>query len=150
MKNRFFTLLAVFSLTFTLACFTGTGIAHADPNDPYDSGCSKTASVVNSGTLSVAGYVVTAQNWHSKGCNKNWAQISWNGGSKVWTLVEIFTDSGTNACYPVDCHHVYSGGNSPSWTDMIDASQDTTYVALIIRSGTLLAEHPTPDHWLPS
>src|SRR5579875_817600 len=86
MKRRLFPLAAVALLLCMLFFIFSPSTAHADALDPYDSGCANTGYVANSGTLSVAGYVVYAENWYSTGCNTNWAEIwEWGFGSTDWS-----------------------------------------------------------------
>ncbi len=151
MKRRLFSVAAAVLLLSALVFAFGTGTAHADSNDPYDSGCANTGYPANSGSLSVAGYTVYAQNWYSTGCNTNWALIWWTGGSAVQTRVEIYN---SNECqsYPTGClcagtNCLYSGGLSPSWTDMIDGTQ-TAYVSLVIKANGQTAR--SPNLWLPA
>ncbi len=61
MKRRLFPLAAVALLLCMLFFIFSPSTAHADALDPYDSGCANTGYVANSGTLSVAGYVVYAE-----------------------------------------------------------------------------------------
>jgi hypothetical protein len=153
MKRRLFPLAAVALLLCMLFFIFSPSTAHADALDPYDSGCANTGYVANSGTLSVAGYVVYAENWYSTGCNTNWAEIWWNGGSAVQTGVAIYGSSGTR-CYPTSCGFYtgasggyYTGGLSPSWTDMINGTE-VTYVLLCIKADGQTTCSPNP--WLPA
>jgi hypothetical protein len=130
--------------------------ANLDPNDPYDSGCAyRNAYVANSGTLSVAGYVVHAENWYSQGCGREWTRVWWNSGSAVQLHESIYDYTGVEfECYPTNCSDFYTGGLSPSWTDMIvisygssGARGTTTYVGLTIQANGQTVY--SPGYWLP-
>lgn len=118
-------LLAVISC---LAAAAPVG-ATSDPNDPYQSGCINSAYIAKSGDLydpwgTDFGHI---ENWYSWGCHKNWVLVIFK--VKMYqSLVDIHTSgyAGTAAntvhrqCYPADCNSRYTGGLSPTWSDMIE------------------------------
>jgi hypothetical protein len=120
--------------------------ANYDADDPQDSGCWNNAKWANWGSLSVGGYTVQAINWYSYSCNTNWVEISWNSGTAVQTQVGINDNYSSQQCYPTDCHSYYTGGLSPSWTDMIDGTY-TTYVNLELRAN---GQSSHEYNWIPA
>jgi hypothetical protein len=102
-----------------------TYAAAYDPNDPYQSGCSQGAYDAIYRTIGnlKTGTIATIENWYSPRCVKNWAEIEWNKGAAVQTYIHI-TNFGSDQCYPTTgcptAQPLYTGGYSPSWTDMVD------------------------------
>jgi hypothetical protein len=132
---KIFVVIAALLLVTTMPTFITSSSAHAaarsaklahpaiaayDPNDPYDSGCSQGAYVAKHYDFKYGSQTIaTLENWYSPKCVTNWAQIEWPGGSSVQTFIVISANS-TTQCFPTDCNSSYTGGLSPSWTDMVD------------------------------
>jgi hypothetical protein len=105
--------------------------AQGDLNDPYDSGCINSAYIAHSGDLfdrfgTDFGHI---ENWYSWGCHTNWVLVVFNvrmTGSKVDIHTQGYAGSAANTshrqCYPTDCSSTYTGGVSPTWSDMIEGA----------------------------
>ncbi len=119
----------------------GSSSMHAayNSNDPYDSGCASGAYVagveyIKAGNTTLA----TVENWYSPTCVTNWGQIEWPSGSSL--SISIMTASATltpENCYPTSCSGLYSGGLSPSWTDMVDGHNQVCVTGKAKYRGTI-------------
>lgn len=119
--RRIITITAAAVLAVAGILFGCTRGALADSDDPYDSGCVKTAYIANSVGLfdQYGNRLMTIQNWYSRGCRTNWG-LAYNYDA-TYTMVIAYPNPDNNGsleCEPTNCS---LGANipSPMWTDMV-------------------------------
>ncbi len=84
--------------------------------DPEATGCLEDGRTSASATFSYRGTAVgKLENWYSKSCGTNWAQLRMPDG---WEARIQIVSKTTRLCFPTDCS-TYWKGAVPMWTNMV-------------------------------